>query len=186
MHTAEKVSPFIEIRAGDQYPPIVIAHGLSGLVQFSELALHIRTRHPIYGIQARGIDGLQEPLTSVPEMADYYLQELNSIQPRGPYLLIGYSFGGLVALEMAQRLSARGERIALLALLDAFPHPRFMPLPWRIRLFVRRMILHARKMRDLTPHQSFSYFLSGLKRRVQPGRSLLEVAGGGATIGLEG
>jgi thioesterase domain-containing protein len=77
---------------------------------------------------------------------------------------------------MAQRLSARGERIALLALLDAFPHPRFMPLPWRIRLFVRRMILHARKMRDLTPHQSFSYFLSGVKRRLHLASSLHEVA----------
>jgi pimeloyl-ACP methyl ester carboxylesterase len=175
MQTAEKISPFVEMRAGDQHPPILIAHGLSGVVQFSELALHIRTRHPIYGIQARGIDGLHEPLNSVPEMADYYLQELNSIQPRGPYLLIGYSFGGLVAHQMAQRLSARGEHIALLALLDTFPHPRFMPLPWRMRLFVRRMILHARKMRGLSPHRSFSYFLSGVKRRLHLASSLHDV-----------
>src|SRR5580765_4940092 len=105
MLTADRVSPFVEIRAGELQPPIVIAHGLSGMVQFSELAKHIRTRHPIYGIQARGVDGVEEPLKSVDEMADYYLQELHLIQPRGRYLLIGYSFGGLVALEMAQRLS---------------------------------------------------------------------------------
>jgi acetoacetyl-CoA synthetase len=175
MQTDEQLSPFVEIRVGEQHPPIVIAHGLSGVVQFSELARHIRTRHPIYGIQARGVDGREDPLKSVPEMAGYYLRELSAIQPRGPYLLIGYSFGGLVALEMAQRLSARGEQIALLALLDAFPHPRFMPLPWRLRLFVRRMVLHARKIRTLSSRQSFSYFMSGVKRRLHLSRPLHDV-----------
>ena len=166
MPTSVRVSPFVEIKAGDQPPPIVIAHGLSGVVQFSELAQHIHTRHPIYGIQARGVDGVEESLRSVPEMANYYLHSLQDIQSCGPYILIGYSFGGLVALEMAQRLSAKGERIALLILLDAFPHPHFMPLPWRIRLFARRMRIHAARMWELPLGSSVSYFLGGVKRRL--------------------
>jgi acetoacetyl-CoA synthetase len=166
MLTADRVSPFVKIRAGALHPPIVIAHGLSGMVQFSELAKHIRTSHPIYGIQARGVDGVEEPLKSVHEMAEYYLRELHLIQPHGPYLLIGYSFGGLVAFEIAQRLAAQGRRIALLVLVDAFPHPRFMPLVWRLRLFARRMKFHSQQMGPMTFSEAFSYLTSGIKRRL--------------------
>src|ERR1700723_776119 len=121
MSTLTRFSPLVLIKAGGETPPIFIVHGLSGFVQFRELADHIQTNHPIYGIQAQGIDGMAEPLERVEDMAQLYVETLQELCPYGPYILIGYSFGGLVALEMAQRLSGGGKKIALLALLDTYP-----------------------------------------------------------------
>jgi acetoacetyl-CoA synthetase len=160
------VSPFVLIKPGTQNPPVFIAHGLAGTVQFSELVKHIRTRNPIYGIQAKGVDGREEPFERIEEMAAFYLDALNDLQIKEPYILIGYSFGGLVSLEMAQRLSHKSNQVALLILMDTFPHPRFMPVSQRLRMFVRRMISHAHRMKQLSFAGAFSYFSNGLKRRL--------------------
>ena len=150
MSTLTRFSPFVQIKAGRENPPIFIAHGLSGTVQFGELARHIRTAHPIYGIQAQGIDGTAEPLECVEDMAKLYLDALEELYPQDPYILIGYSFGGLVALEIAQRLSERRKKVALLVLLDAYPHPHFLLAPDRLRLFLKRMKNHTRQMWQLS------------------------------------
>ena len=166
MLTQTGTSPFIQIKTGRQRPPIVIAHGLSGLVQFEELANHIDTDHPIYGIQAPGIDGAQEPLDRVEDMAELYLNSLDELHQGDTFILIGYSFGGLVALEMAQRLAARGKHIGLIALLDSYPHPRFLPARDRLRLIAKRMKGHAQQMWQLPFSDSLSYFVKGFKRRL--------------------
>src|SRR5438552_6897298 len=130
-------------------PPIFIAHGLCGTVQFTELAKHIRTGHPIYGIQGKGLDEIEEPLERVEDMARFYLEALEELYPQGPYILIGYSFGGLVALEMAHRLPETGKNVALLVLIDAYLHPRYMAYSQRLRLFATRVRGNANKMRQL-------------------------------------
>ena len=165
MSTIPRFSPFVQIKAGSDKPPIVIAHGLSGVVQFSELACHIQTGQPIYGIQARGIDGEQEPFARVEDMAEFYLDSLAELYPAGPYILIGYSFGGLVAFEMAQRLVVRGKTVALLILLDAYPHPRFLSAPVRLHLFGNRMKNHALHMFQLSLPTAWNYFVNGCQRR---------------------
>lgn len=165
MSTPIGVSPLVLLKDGDG-PPIVIAHGLAGTVQVSKLAACIRTPHPIYGIQAKGVDGTEEPLERVEDMASYYVGALQERFPDGPYIVIGYSFGGLVALEMAQRLKDCGKEILQLTLLDAYPHPHFLRLPARMSLFVRRMWSHGRQMGQMPARAGWSYFLKGLKRRL--------------------
>jgi len=172
-----RFSPFVQIKTGDEQPPIFIAHGLSGTVQASELAKHIQTGHPICGIQAKGIDGTEAPFNRVEDMAKFYLDELKELQTCDGYILIGYSFGGLVALEMARWLLAEGKHVALLVLIDAFPHPRFMPAPWRLRLFLRRMWIHGRNMRKLPIAAATSYFVSGIKRKLHLARALNDTEG---------
>jgi len=184
MSILTRTSPFVQIKDGNQEPPIVIAHGLSGLVQFEELAKHIRTDHPIYGIQARGIDGAEEPLDRVEDMAELYLNSLDELHQGDSYILIGYSFGGLVALEMAQRLVARGKHIGLLALLDSYPHPHFLPARDRLRLFAKRMKGHAQKLWQLPYSASLAYFVKGVKRRLHLPGALHESQRAPETMGL--
>jgi thioesterase domain-containing protein len=172
MSSGSESSPLRLIKAGSGGPPIFIAHGLCGTVQVSELARHIQTENPIYGIQAKGLDGKDEPFDRVEDMAEFYLAEIEKLHPRGPYLLIGYSFGGLVALEVAQRLVKSGKHVALLVLLDSFPHPHFMPLPWRLRLFAMRMKTHAGNIRKLSIKDALFYVASGRKRRLRHAREL--------------
>jgi thioesterase domain-containing protein len=85
---------------------------------YIHLAQYLDPDQPCYGLQARGLEEGQEPHTRIEDMAAYYIQALQSVQPAGPYLLGGWSMGGVVAFEMAQQLHAQGQRVALLALLD--------------------------------------------------------------------
>jgi acetoacetyl-CoA synthetase len=166
MLTHPRSSPFVQLKAGSENPPILIVHGLDGLASFAELAKHIRTGNPIFGIRAKGVDGLEEPLDRIEDMAEFYVESFKGLQFQSPCILVGYSFGGLVALEMAQRLSQNPGSVALLALLDTFPHPRFLPAPQRVSLFMKRMKSHANQMRQLSLPNAFSYFAKGLKRRL--------------------
>lgn len=136
-------SPFVPLKSGSAHPPLHIVHGLAGIARFSEIAAHIKTAHPVYGIQAKGIDGLEDPLDCVEDMAHLYLDALKVVQPQGPYFLIGYSFGGLVAFEMAQRLTGEGHKVGLLAMIDAYPDPQCLSQAQRVRLTARRALRYV-------------------------------------------
>ncbi len=164
--TLPQFSLFVQLKAGTEQPPILITPGVGGRASFYQLAKHIRTGNPIYGIQAKGVDGLEEPLERIEDMALFYLDELNQLLPEGPYILIGYSFGGLVALEMAQRLSEDGKDVALLVLVDTYPDPRYFPPSERLRLMAKRTRSHISLMKQLTLQGAFSYFVRGLERRL--------------------
>lgn len=158
-------SPLVLVKEGEG-PPVIIAHGLAGTIQVWKLAASIDAPNPIYAIQARGVDGTEEPLGRVEDMAGYYMEAVKETCPDGPYIVIGYSFGGLVALEMAQSLHNSGKKILLLVMLDAYPHPRFLRLPVRVSLFVRRMRTHGQQMWQMRFHDRWTYFLKGMKRRL--------------------
>ncbi len=136
---APKFPALVLLKPGGLNPPIFLAHGLGGsVIDFFQPVRLINSNHPIYGMQSKGIDGLDEPSKSVEEMAEFYLQAIREVQPSGPYVLIGFSLGGLVTLEMAQRLSAAGEKIALLVMIDAYPNMRFLSFGQQVRLAARQ------------------------------------------------
>jgi amino acid adenylation domain-containing protein len=102
--------------------PFFCIHGITGdILWFRELAHCLAPNQPFYGIQARGLDGIQEPHYRIEEMASYYIEEMRLLQPEGPYNLGGASFGGTVAFEMAHQLLAHAQEVALLAILDHGP-----------------------------------------------------------------
>ena len=108
-------------------PPFVCVHPAGGdVLCFRPLAGMLGPAQPLYGLQSRGLLDGEEPHATIEEMAEDYLRELRRVRPVGPYLLGGWSLGGLVAFEMAQQLDRAGARPALLALLDALP--RLPPL----------------------------------------------------------
>jgi acetoacetyl-CoA synthetase len=161
-----RFSPFVPLKPGSENPPILITHGVGGRASFSELARHMQTEHPIYGIQARGVDGLEPPFHRIEDMAAYYLDALNQLQLQGSCVLIGYSFGGLVAFEMARRLSEAGKNVALLVLVDTYPHPRYLPTDQRIRLFSKRVLGHIHSMAKMPIRRAMAYFTDGVERRL--------------------
>ena len=142
----------ILLKSGNSESPLYLAHGLCGnIMEFFEFVKHLKCSRPIYGLQARGTDGLEEPCTSIDEMAAYHCDAIKKIQPRGPYLLVGYSLGGLVALEMARLFSQNGEGIALLVMIDSYPPLRYAPLRQQLGAYSRRAKRYA--LRLLRPAQ---------------------------------
>jgi len=137
--TTPRVPPLVQLKSGSGQPPVFIAHGLGGSVMdFYQIVKHIQTPHAIHGMQAKGIDGVEEPFDRIEDMARYSLDAVRQLQPHGPYFLIGFSLGGLVTLEMAQQLIAEGETIGLLAMLDSYPHVSQLTRGQRARLSTRQ------------------------------------------------
>ena len=117
-------SPLVEIQPSGGRRPFFCVHPSGGTVLcFSSLARHLGTDRPFYGLQARGVEGYEEPNTQIEVMATQYIEAMRAVQPEGPYLLGGWSFGGIVAFEMAQQLSRQGQSVPLLALLDSGTRP---------------------------------------------------------------
>ncbi len=116
----------VALNRGDpSHAPLFIVAGMFGnVLNLRHLAQQLGPDQPVYGLQARGLMGEDEPHTNVEEAAADYLAEIRHIQPTGPYLLGGFSGGGITAFEMAQQIEAAGDEVALLALLDT-------PLPVR-------------------------------------------------------
>jgi pimeloyl-ACP methyl ester carboxylesterase len=113
-------SPLVAIQPSGAKPPFFCVHPIGGNVLcYLDLARHLGEDQPFYGLQASGIDGEGEPKSRIEGMAGYYIEAIREIQPQGPYLLGGWSFGGVVAFEMAQQLHSSGEQVALLALIDS-------------------------------------------------------------------
>lgn len=112
-------SLLVPIRSKGSRKPLFCIHPIGGnTFEYVNLTKYLSADQPIYGVQAQGLDGRQPFLHRVEEMAEHYIQEIRTLQPDGPYLLMGYSFGGLVALEMSRQLHEQGQNIGLLALLD--------------------------------------------------------------------
>jgi thioesterase domain-containing protein len=158
--------PLVLLKDGSAQPPLFITHGLGGsVIDFFQVVKHIRTSHPIQGMQAKGIDGTEEPLDRIEDMADFYLDAIMQFQPHGPYLLAGYSLGGLVTLEMAQRLTADDEKVALLAMLDSYPDIRYLSLAQRSRLMTRLATRRATNAMKLPVGEALSLIIRPAQRR---------------------
>jgi thioesterase domain-containing protein/acyl carrier protein len=112
-------SSLVPLQPGGGKRPLFLVHPAGGHVfPYVHLAQLLGSDQPCYGLQARGLEDGQDPHTRIEDMAAWYIQALQTVQPTGPYLLGGWSMGGVVAFEMAQQLHAQGQRVALLALLD--------------------------------------------------------------------
>lgn len=123
-------TPLVVLRQGGTGVPFFCIHASRGSVfSYAELARQLPTNRPFYGLEAPGIEDGRTPLRNIVTQAELYVDALRTVQPRGPYLLGGWSTGGLVAYEMAQQLYRKGEKMALLVLLDSF-----VPVPGEMQL----------------------------------------------------
>jgi amino acid adenylation domain-containing protein len=112
-------SPVVSIKTNGNKEPFFCVHPVGGNVLcYRALSKHWSENRPFYALQARGLEEDQMPHESIQEMAKEYIESLREIQPTGPYFIGGWSFGGLVAVEMANQLQQLGEKISLLVLID--------------------------------------------------------------------
>lgn len=138
-------------------PPFACVAGIGGtLNNLRPLAILMGESRPFYGLQPPGADDANRLLYTVEELATHYVSELRKVQPHGPYCLGGYSGGGIAAFEMARQLSEVGETVLFLGFIDSFSPS--LPL----RTTVERMLIHARRIRDVGP----GYMWDTVRRRL--------------------
>jgi thioesterase domain-containing protein len=112
----------LPIRTSGDGTPIFCVHPGSGMSWcYMPMARYVPDGFRIYALQARGLDGAGEPAGSVREMAADYVAQIRSVQETGPYYLLGWSFGGIPAHEIAVQLQAAGEEVAALVIMDTYP-----------------------------------------------------------------
>ncbi|MBV9789131.1 MAG: alpha/beta fold hydrolase [Chloroflexi bacterium] len=118
----EPWSPLVPLQPHGDRPPLFLIHPIGGTVFcYSDLVRQLDAEQPVYGLQARGVDGDDRPHNSIAAMAAEYVSAIRAQQARGPYLLGGWSLGGVVAFEIAQQLRRQGDQVPLLALIDSSP-----------------------------------------------------------------
>ncbi|MGV9822300.1 amino acid adenylation domain-containing protein [Nocardia xishanensis] len=118
--TALGLDVLLPIRLGGEGPALFCIHPSSGMSwTYLGLAEALAPGRPIYGLQAPDLSGREPSVRSIEEFADRYVREIRAVQPEGPYHLLGWSFGGLIAHAMAARLEQEGAPVGVLALLDA-------------------------------------------------------------------
>lgn len=115
-----KFSPLVPIQPRGSKRPFFCVHPIGGnVLNYIPMASYLSPEQPFYGLQARGLDGQHSPLTKLEDMADSYIEAIQTIQSEGPYLLGGWSMGGIVALEMAIQLQRKEQQIAQLIVIDS-------------------------------------------------------------------
>lgn len=118
----------LPLRTSGDKPPLFCVHPAGGLSWcYAGLMTNIGTDYPIYGLQARGIGQREELPKTLDDMAADYIKQIRTVQPKGPYYLLGWSLGGNVVQAMATQLQNQGEEISLLVMLDAYPN-HFLPI----------------------------------------------------------
>ncbi|MCY7353287.1 MAG: amino acid adenylation domain-containing protein [Cytophagaceae bacterium] len=113
----------VAIKPGGSKVPLYLIHG-SGLnvLNFYGLAFNLDPDQPVYGLQAKGINGIDQSEDMIEAIAAHYISQIMLQNPKGPYALAGYSFGGIVAYEMAKQLEAKGRKVTLLAMFDTYAY----------------------------------------------------------------
>jgi amino acid adenylation domain-containing protein len=147
----------VPIQPRGSKPPLFLVHGAGGnVLLYRGIADHLAPDYPLYGLQSEGLDGESEPLRTIEEMAIRYLDQIRSVQPRGPYFLGGYCLGGTVAYEMARMLRAEGEEVPLVAMLDTYNFSRALKVSFRSFL-VQKFLFHAGNFVSLKPRDMMKY-----------------------------
>jgi amino acid adenylation domain-containing protein len=136
----------VPIKPTGSKTPLYIVHGAGmNVLIYKMMAHYMDAEQPVYGLQARGLNGLDAPAESIEEMAADYVAAITAANPQGPYALAGYSFGGIIAFEMARQLRAAGRPVTFVGLFDTYAdqsdyYDPWLPKHWRRSVyFVQNM-----------------------------------------------
>lgn len=160
----------VPIRGEGSRSPLFLIHGVGGnILGFAGLARSLHHEQPVYGIQAQALNSEMPTLIRLEAMASFYVGELRRVQPVGPYAFLGFSFGGLVAYEMAQQLTASGEQVRFLGMLDTWQpgHLKRVEIAGqsKFKMVLKRLHLVRLNTQKLTLWQLMGYLFGRLKGR---------------------
>jgi thioesterase domain-containing protein len=155
LHTSnDAATPLVELRSGVPAAPLFLFSGGDGNPYgLSALAACVQSQRAVVGVRFCQPEADGRLPSSLKIMAERSYSAIRSLQPRGPYHLVGYSFGGLVAVEVARLLREAEEEIALLGLIDTLFDQRFWPTPIFLRSQFRVIRRHLRIILGLPPNQ---------------------------------
>ncbi|MBG1268288.1 thioesterase domain-containing protein [Nostoc sp. WHI] len=125
------LSCLVPIKPNGSKPPLFFCQGVN---LYQSLIPYLDSEQPVYALISRDGQGMPVRFNGIEELASRYINEIRTLQPEGPYLLGGHSFGGVIAFEMAQQLSSQGQHIALLALFDSHVPGAMKKIPIANRL----------------------------------------------------
>ena len=165
-------SSLVPIQINGSRPPFFLVHGAGGnILIYRSLAQHLGKDQPVYGLQARGLDGKQMFHTRIEDMASHYIEEIKAVQPNGPYYIGGYCMGGTVALEMSQQFHAQGQKVALLILLETynFSNMKIQSIFNKAYYYIQKIEFHWRNFLLLSFKQKLTFIRE--KMKVAKGRS---------------
>jgi len=162
----------VPIRPNGNKMPLYIVHGAGlNVLFFNTLAKNMDSEQPIYGLQAKGLNGIDEPLEKIEDMAAFYISEILKQNPKGPYALAGFSFGGIIAFEMAKQLKAMNKEVKMLAMFDTYANQsdRYDSFSIKgynkIRYFAKQLLYTATLFKD-DPKRTIEYKSLAVKRRI--------------------
>ncbi|MBT7755476.1 MAG: amino acid adenylation domain-containing protein, partial [Candidatus Magasanikbacteria bacterium] len=140
LSTCEDPPPnlIVDLNSGKgSLPPLFLFHAIGGGAHiYNMLARHLNPRMPVFGMQSPGLCGADEP-QNVEELAALHIAAMRTQQPNGPYKLAGWSFGGILAYEVAQQLTAAGESVAALELIDSYTPAAVLALEQKLNESLR-------------------------------------------------
>lgn len=116
----------VPIKREGSKTPLYIVHGAGmNVLIFNALAKNLDNDQPVYGLQAKGLNGIDKPFATVEEIAAHYIKAIVKDNPNGPYAIAGYSFGGIIAYEMVRQMMSKNKKVTMLAMLDTYVHPSY-------------------------------------------------------------
>jgi amino acid adenylation domain-containing protein len=116
----DKWRSLVSLRPTGSRKPLFLIHGLGlNVLLYTTVINYLDPEQPVYGLQAKGLNGIDKPLETIEEIAAYYISEIMTVDTEGPYQLAGYSLGGIIAYEMAIQLTRMGKKVSFTGLLDA-------------------------------------------------------------------
>ena len=169
-------NPLVIIKETGSRKPLYFSHGISGNVfKYHALAQLLDNDQPSYGLQAIGLNGKDEPLSVMEDIAAHHVKEIISFQPEGPYALAGGSFGGYLAYEMALQLRALGKEVSFLCLfdLDAASELEFLSKGMKqikgAQLFAQRFVKRAVSFISADKEERQKYLQAKMRNKSKQG-----------------
>jgi len=152
-------SSLLAIQPGGTRPPLFCVHAQgSEALEYRVFAQYLGPDQPLYGLSPQGLDGRLPPHDRVEEMAAHYIREIREAQAEGPYYVGGWSFGGVIAFEMARQLRNAGQEVGLLALFDTYSRRPDRPArASRLRFLAWRLGFHLGAVGRLEPARKLQY-----------------------------